>query len=1027
MINISTWSIKNPVPAIMLFMVLSITGLIAFFQLKIQNFPPIDVPTITVSASLQGASPSQLETEVTRKIEDSVASIEGIDTISSTVSQGSSSTTIAFKLSKNSLQALTEVRDAVSSIKATLPADVQDPIISKVNVSGSAILTYAVASTDRDIADLSWFIDNHVAKKMLSIDGVSKISRQGGVDREASVEVSMDKLREVGLTIGELSTKIKSSQLEASGGTADLGGTNQAIRTKSTVTSTSDLGAMPINVNGSVVSLSDIAKISDVPREKAQEALLNGSPIVVFQVFKTSEASDPSIKKDVESQLDLIVKDNPDLTVSLVSEEVSKTQLNYDSSMNALWEGALLAVIVVGLFLRDARATLISAIALPLSILPTFAAMYYFFGHSLNGITLLALTLIVGVLVDDAIVEVENIVRHMNMGKPPLQAAREAADEIGVAVIATSLTLVAVFLPTAFMDGIPGKFFKQFGMVAAIAILSSLLVARMLTPMMSAYLLKAHPHTPKDGSVMKAYLASVRWGLRNVKKTLIATLVIVAGSFYIGSHISTAFIPPEQSDKITISVDLAPGASIDRTISATEELRAKLQKIDNIESVLTIVGGASSSGGPMGATSAGSVRSAKMYAKLKDKKNASDTSSKIREAMSSIPGVKFSIGAGGSGESLQISLVGDDPSTLKGAIAALEKDLRSIQGIGAISSSANLTTPELRVTPDMAKVASLGVAVSDIAATIRTATSGDFSIQLPKLNLPERQIPIRVILDKTSISDINALKQLQVKSAEGTVSIGDIADITLSSGPSLLTRYQRHQNADIKIDLNGQPMGLIQDKVKALPSYVNLPQGVEVLDSGEAKRMKELFSSFGGAMLTGIACVYIILVLLFHSFKHPITILTALPLSVGGALCGLVVFGYPFSMPALIGLLMLMGIVSKNSVLLVDYVILSKDSGNSTDEAILDACHKRARPIVMTSIAMIAGMIPMLLGGGDLSFRSPMAAVVIGGLITSTILSLLIVPVVFKFMDSGGLITLLKSFVLKSRAVILLKAKNGGL
>ena len=673
--------------------------------------------------------------------------------------------------------------------------------------------------------------------------------------------------------------------------------------------------------------------------------------------------------------------------------------------MHLLYEGAILAVIVVWYFLRDWRATIVSAAALPLSILPAFLGIYLF-GFTLNMVTLTSLALVVGILVDDAIVEVENIARHLRMGKTPFQAALEAADEIGLAVIATTFALVAVFLPTAFMAGVPGKFFKQFGWTAVLAILASLLVARLLTPMMSAYIMKAVPSSASeqaDGWVMRRYLRSVQWCLSHRLLTLLLSTLFFAGSIALVPLLPKGFVPPADRAQTLVNIERAPGSTLHETFLAAERARLKLDAIPEVVKVFSSVG-AGVSGDAFARGAAAEVRKATLTVTLKHrsdrKKNQQEVEADIRELLSREPGVRITVGPQDVGVKMQIVLQSEDPLALTSAAHVVESELRGLKGIGNVLSSASLVRPELIVRPDFARAADLGVTAQSIAETLRVATSGDYDVSLPKLTLSERQIPIRVKLPDAARADIDALERLTVPGRYGPVLLGNVATLTLDSGPAQIDRLNRSRNVVLDVELGGRQLGEVYSEAMGLPSLRNLPAGVRQTELGDAKEMQALFASFGLAMAIGLLCIYMILVLLFHDFLQPITILGALPLSIGGAFVALLLTGKSFSMPSLIGLIMLMGIVTKNSILLVEYAIVARRSGISRTEALLDACHKRARPIVMTTIAMIAGMFPIAIGwGSDPSFRSPMSIAVMGGLLTSTVLSLLVIPAVFTYID----------------------------
>ncbi|HEY0966366.1 MAG TPA: efflux RND transporter permease subunit [Opitutaceae bacterium] len=1002
--NFSAWAIKQPIPSILLFVVLTLAGIIGFRALPIQNQPDLDLPTVVVNASLPGATPASLETEVTRKIEDSVATLTGVSHITSTVNDGASVTRIEFVLEKDVQEAVNDVRNAVDSIRSNLPADLRQPVVSRVTTSGGAILTFAVRSDSLDVADLSWFVDNDLNKALFSVPGVGRVTRLGGMEREIRVELDPARLLALNITAGEISAQIRRVQQEAPGGRATLGDQEQSIRTLGTVADAAEIAALTIPLNdGRRIRLDAVATISDTAAEQRQLALLDGKPVVSFQVVRSRGYGEVEVAERVRERLVLLAAEHPQIAFQEINNSIKNIRSNYEAAMDSLFEGALLAVIVVWLFLRDWRATFVSAVALPLSIVPTFAAMSLL-GFGLNTITLLALTLIVGVLVDDAIVEVENIVRHLRSGKPPKEAALEAANEIGLAVIATSMTLVAVFLPTAFMGGIPGLFFKQFGWTTAIAVLMSLLVARLLTPMMAAYLLKPKPGEEKDGRLMEIYLRAVRACLNHPGKTMGASALFFVCSMSLVGLLSTTFLVAEDQDQFSVSVEAPPGSTIDQTLAIAEQVRTILAANPEVVNVFTSLGTGTSGGLGGGGGSAAEVRRATLSARLtpsdERKRSQQQIESAVRERLVTIAGARVAISGAGPGQRLSLVLSGDDQRLLLDTAQKVMAELRTLPNLGNITSSASLLRPEVIVRPDFARAAELGVSAPAIGEAVRIATTGDYDTNLPRLNLPARQVYIRTRLEASSRNDLETIKRLRVAAKGGTVPLSNVADVSIAGGPAQIDRYDRSRNVTIDIELRGRALGDVTKEVSALSSLANLPSGVRRIEAGEAERLKELFGGFGIAMAAGVLCIYIVLVLLFHDFLQPITILTALPLSVGGAFGSLVIFGFSLSLSALIGLVMLMGIVTKNSILLVEYAIMARrEHGLTRTAAIVDACHKRAQPIVMTTIAMVAGMIPMAISGS--SFRSPMAVAVIGGLITSTALSLLVVPVVFELVDDA--------------------------
>ena len=995
----------------MLFVILTFGGIISFKAMQIQNMPDLDLPTVTVTASLPGASPSQLETDVARKIENSIATLQGLKHIMTKLQDGSVSITAQFRLEKPVQEAVDDVRSAVSKVRADMPADLRDPVVTKLDIASTPVLAYAVASSQRDDEALSWFVDDTIAKRLLAVSGVGEIKRVGGVSRELSIALDPIKLQSLGATAADISHQLREVQRESSGGRTDLGNGEQPVRTLTNVTSANELSRMELSLaDGRRIRLDQVASISDAVAEQRSLALLNGKPVVGFEVTRSRGASEVEVGASIQKALADLQAANPDIQFTEAFNFVIPVHEEFDGSMALLYEGALLAVLVVWLFLRDWRATFISAVALPLSAIPAFWGMHAF-GFSLNVVTLLALSLVIGILVDDAIVEVENIVRHQRMGKSPYQAAIDAVEEIGLAVIATTFSLVAVFLPTAFMSGIAGRFFKQFGWTSCLAILASLVVARLLTPMMSAYLLK---HTdkkePPDGHIMSKYMILAGWCLKHRFITMSGAFAFFVGSLFLIPLLPKGFIPPDDFPQSQVFVELPPGATLTQTRTSAEDARKLIVGVPYVKSVYTTIGSGSIGSDPLaGSHGSGEVRKATLTVLLAGRNERpvrkQVIEQNIRTALEALPGVRTKVGFGGSGEKFVLVLSGDDPYALNTAARSVEKDLRTIPGLGNIASSAALVRPEIAVRPDFARAADLGVTSSAIAETLRIATMGDYDESLPKFNLAQRQVPIMVKLREDGRQDLSVLERLAVpssKASAGSVMVSQVASLGLSSGPAVIDRYDRSRNINFEIELANLPLGDVSTAVQDLPSIKSLPPGVRQINFGDAEMMTELFESFGMAMLIGVLCVFAVLVLLFKDFLQPITILVALPLSFGGSFVALLLAQKSFSMPSLIGLIMLMGVATKNSILLVEYAIVARrDHGMNRIDALLDACHKRARPIIMTTIAMGAGMLPIAIGLGsaDTSFRSPMAVAVIGGLVTSTLLSLLVIPVAYTYLD----------------------------
>jgi multidrug efflux pump subunit AcrB len=801
MMNVSSWSIRNPIPAVMLFVLLTFAGLLSFNAMKVQNFPDIDLPTISVTASLPGAAPGQLENDVARKLENAVATLQGLKHIYTKVQDGVVTLTVEFRLEKPVQEAVDDVRSAVQRVRADLPADLRDPIVQKMDLAGQPVLAYTIRSAKLDDEALSWFVDNTVARKLLAVKGVGAVNRVGGVTREVRVALDAQKLQALGATAADISRQLRLVQTESAGGRTDLGSGEQPVRTLGTVGTAQEVAALEVVLqSGRTIKLSDVATVSDTVAEPRAAALLNGKPVVGFEVARSRGESEVAVGAAIVKALDELKAQHPDVELTQAFDFVTPVKEEYDGSLKLLYEGAILAVLVVWLFLRDWRATFVSAVALPMSVIPAFVGMYLL-GFSINVVTLLALSLVIGILVDDAIVEVENIVRHLRMGKTPYQAAMEAADEIGLAVIATTFTLIAVFLPTAFMSGVAGKFFKQFGWTASLAVFASLVVARVLTPMMAAYILKPIVTAHQEPGWMKTYLRMTTWCMKHRLSTMVMATLFFFGSIALIPLLPTGFIPPDDNSQTQVYLELPPGSTLAQTLASAEQARDMISKVEHVKSVYTTIGGGSAGGDPFAMSGAAEVRKATLtilLAERAERPRKQGIENQIRAALEPLPGVRSKVGLGGSGEKYVLVLTGEDPNALQAAAVAVEKDLRTVPGLGSVASTASLIRPEIAVRPDFARAADQGVTSAAIGETLRIATQGDYDVSLSKLNLSQRQVPIVVKLADDARKDLSVLERLAVPGTRGPVMLGQVATLELTGGPAVIDRYDRSRNINFR-------------------------------------------------------------------------------------------------------------------------------------------------------------------------------------------------------------------------------------
>jgi multidrug efflux pump subunit AcrB len=1094
--NISAWSIRNPIVPIVLFIGLVLAGFVSFNRMDVNGSPDIDFPGVTVNISQPGAAPTEIETQITQKVEAAVRSINGVDEIQSTASEGNSNTFVQFAIGTDANDAVNEVKNAVDQVRSDLPDGILEPRVSKVDIGGSGPIGYfAIRADDMTMEQLSWYVDDTVSRRLLSIPGMAAVSRAGGVDREIRVVLDPARMQGLGVTASQVNQALRSVNTDAAGGRAEIAGSRQSVRVLGNAASAYDLGQTQINLSGGrTIKLADIAEVYDGYSEQTSIAKLNGKQVVTFGIERAKGASDVTVYEEALAEIEKLQEENSGIHFSTLFTSVEYTKEQYETSMAAMIEGAVLAIVVVFLFLRDWRATFISALAIPLSAIPTFWFMDLL-GFTLNEMTLLALSLVAGVLVDDAIVEIENIVRHMRMGKSAYQASIDAADEIGLAVVATSLCIVAVFLPVGLMPGISGQFFKNFGLTVVAAVLTSLAVARMITPMIAAYFLHAKGQASHgEGRLMDRYMALLDWTLHSDKSiayraglqpaparrwyylvetvfwlaafaaiiaafqlsgellpedtpgwgTLLVSLVAAVAAFILvrlivpviarlfggafaawhgffmgrvrarirdhrffmfgagiaalGLTVALLMLLPQQfqpltdSDSSRVNIEMIPGTTIERAELVADRVTLLLEEQPEVERVMERVreGGAT------------------LFVMLRaDRENSSiDFERRVAQEFQDIPDARVTFasqsGGGGTGRDISVMLTGSDPDQLNSTAQALVEQMQDVDGIVAPRIAADLQRPELIIVPRLDLAAQLGVTTSSLSQAIRIATMGEIDQSAAKFSLSDRQVPIRVVLPKSSRRDLSTIENLPVPTATGgAVPLKRVAEIRFGAGPTQIQRFNQSRRVFVGADLaEGALQGPVMEQINKLPIMQNLPSGVSNAPVGDQKWQQELILNFIIAVISGILLVFGVLVLLYRRFVSPLVNMTSLLLAPLGGLIALGLIGQPISISVYIGLLMLLGIVAKNSILLIDFAIEEMERGVPKRQAIMEAGHKRAQPIVMTTMAMTAGMIPTAVSlSGDAAWRAPMGTTVIGGLLLSTVLTLVIVPAGFSLAD----------------------------
>lgn len=1001
--SFTTWSIRNPAAALLLFLFLSLTGAYCFHRATLKNMPDFNMNRFSVALSLPGAAPEQLENEVAIPVENSFSSLKRLESIGTSISEGNVRISLHFSHQRSVANILLDIKSALSNIRPYLPKDLERARIHHLSASvGYPSAMYAATNPHMSRSALTWFVANTVYRKLSGIKGLRKFEVVGGVNRDVEVVVNPAKLNALGLTVSSVSHALRVIEKEQSGGEAHIGGENQGVRMVATVGTLTALKSIPLTLSdGQQIPLSTIARVRFWHSERATVAQLNDKAAVGFRVYDETGDSELKLIKQVAQALKALSRQYPEVHFTKISSFKGDILSEYHQSIRMLIEGSLLAILVILLFLRSWRSTLIGAIALPLSVLPTFIFIYLE-GYGLNIITLLALLVVTGILVDDAIVEIENIHRHLVPGVSLREATIAAVNDIGMAVISTSLVLLVVFIPTSFMTGFTGELFREFGWTACAAVLASLLVARVITPVLAVWILERAPPVHRDGKLSQWYGRAVSWSIRHKTAVLLGAALVVAGSIYLYTTLPTGFIPPSEEDSTTVSIRLAPGATIPEALKAAAQVRKAIMQphpVAGVAHIFTRVGDSAwnTNGGPGILTDIRRVTLTVSFTPRADRPKEAAIEAAIRKRVRNIPGMQISINGSGFDSTLPVTLAGPNPAQLRTVAQAVEQQMHTIKGLSGISSALGISQTDVLVRPKPAVAAALGVTTEAIANTVRIATSGDYAHRLARLQLGDRRLNIRVRLPTSDEHSLSQLGALKVPGRFGLVPLSAVATLSFQSVPLRIERYNREEFLSITADLDGMPVGEAFKKIDALPAMQHLPRGVFWVKMGETRLMQQLFSGFGKDLALSTLFIYILLTLLFKDPFQPLTVICAVPLCLGGALLGVWLTGTNINMPVFLGFVLLLGLASKNSILLIDYAEKAIARGMAPSDAITEACSVRARPILMTTVAMIAGMIPLMVSvaGEDVSFSSPLAATVIGGLIGSTLLSLFVVPVVF--------------------------------
>ena len=1001
-LRISAWSIRNPIPVIMMTLLFTIAGLFAYASMPVSQFPNLAMPVMSVTIIQEGAAPSEIESQITRVVEDSVASINKIDTLNSTVTLGKSSTIIQFEIGTDMQKAVEDVRTSVDRIRSELPDGIEPPIVQRLDWDVAPVATYVVSAPKMSMTQLSWFMDNTIARELQELDGIALAQRIGGAKREINVILDPDRMEAFNVTAAEVSKALYAFNIDDPGGRANVAGGDQSIRIIGSALDVERMRDLEIAAGGRHVRLSDIAEVGDGQSELRSFARFDGRPVVAIQVSKTKEASEVDVDTEVRAAVKEMARKYPDVSFTEVMSTGELARKTFSATQHVLIEGIVLAVVVVFFFLRDARATAIAAIAMPLSLIPTFIFMWLM-DFSLNLVSLLALTLVIGILVDDAIVEIENIQKRIEGGESPYRASLIGADAIGLAVIATTASIVTVFAPVSLMPGTAGQFFREFGLTIAVAVTFSLIVARLLTPLLTAYFLKPHRRVePEDAHRMHPTYARILEGAITrpwLHAGLGVLLFILAIVF--ASQLSVGLQPVSDSGRIYMAVTGAPGARRDTMDRAVQRATKLLLAEPDVAHVFAQIGSVSSSTFVSAETD---LREGSLTVVLKPERThtTAEFQAMMGEKLQAVPEARFAYLTDFDQAAISVVLAGEDGAALERAQSELLRQMRTLSLVANPRPTPPLPGPELVITPRPDEAARLNVDSRSLAETVRIATMGDIDASIAKFSAGAERLPIRVRMPESARDEIDRIAALRVPTMEGeNTSLGAVADIDLQAGPAKIVRFDRERRVAVEADLAvGAAIGDALAQIEALPIMKKLPPGVHPADDGASKQIKSLFGGFLLVLLSGIALTFTVLVLLFKDMLKPLAIMVALPLSILGAMFMLWITGFALDMPSLIGLLMLMGLCAKNSILLVEFAIEDEAAGTPMLQALRNACAQRTRPIIMTTFAMAAGMLPTALAIGDGSeLRQPMAIAVIGGMATSTVLSLIFVPAFYVIID----------------------------
>lgn len=1001
-------SLKRPVFATVTILALVVLGLFSYISLNVDEYPNVEIPVVAVTVNYPGASPEQVESKITQKVEETISVVPGIEHVTSTVKEGVSTTVIQFTIETSAATAAQDVRDKVGRMQGILPDEADAPIVTRYDPSDTAVASIAVTG-NLSPRELTIAANDIVVKRLEAINGVAAVNVKGGIDREIKINMDSDKIAAYNLTISEVMNSIRSENMDTPGGKVTDGKRETSLRSVGNLSSPNQLLNLPIGQkNGVQLYVKNIADVKDSAKDVTTVTKLNDKSSIGLDIMKQSGSNTVQVVENAKKELENIKKELPaGVELVLVRDNSKNIKDSIHDVLFNLVIGGLLAVAIVFLFLGNWRSTMIAAIAIPTSIITSFLAMKML-NFTLNTMSLLALSLAVGLLIDDAIVVIENVVRHLEMGKDKSKAAAEGTAEIGLAVTATTLTLVAVFLPVGMMTGIVGQYFKQFGITVAVSVLVSLFVAFTLTPMLSSKYL-SNEHTESTNKLQKKwrvwnkkfdywtgrYGEFLNYALGHRKKIMVIAGALFMGSLMLLPLLGSTFVPDSDAGEITVSASVDPGKSP----AVVGEIADTMSQIIRTIPEVTLT------------YSSADINNINIFTKLtaKSERKVSDNEIvvSLREKLSGIAGVKVSVSKKSgvsNGKPVSLVIQGTSLDKLAEIAEQVEGIVASVPGAADVSSSYEAGKPDAQIVIDRDKASDLGVSTSNIANTLQTMFNGTVVTQYRD---EEDSYDVRLILapgDRKSLADVNniyAPSSNRDKNGQTImVPLSQVTKMVYATSPTQIQRYDRQEQITISANLNGVSLGDFNTALKKKLSDVKLPEGYKFVTTGQSQQMADAFQGIAMALAAAVLFIFFVLAAQFESYIEPFAIMLALPLAIIGAILGLLFAHSMLSMMSLIGIIMLMGLVTKNAILLIDFAKQRIEEGVDRNQALVEAAIVRMRPILMTTTAMIFGMLPLALGiGPGAEARAPMAHAIIGGLITSTILTLVVVPVVYTLLD----------------------------